>query len=72
MRVIKSRMMKWAGYVARMEEMRTAYTLVGKPEGKRLLRRPRLSWENNIQMDLKEIECEVIDWIHLAQDIVLC
>jgi hypothetical protein len=42
--------------------------LVGKPEGKRPLRRPRSRWEDNIRMDLQELGCGVIDWIELAQD----
>jgi hypothetical protein len=42
--------------------------LVGKPEGKKSLRRPRLRWVNNIKMDLTEIELDGMDWIHLAQD----
>jgi hypothetical protein len=52
-RVIKSRRTKWAGYVARMGERRSVYkVLVGKPEGKRPLGRPRRRWEDNIKMDL--------------------
>jgi hypothetical protein len=55
-RVIKSRRMKWAGHVARMGEGRDAYrTLVGRPEGKRPLGRPRRRWEDNIKMDLQEL-----------------
>ena len=42
--------------------------LVGKPEGKRLLGRPRRRWFNNIRMDLQEVECGYMDWIRLAQD----
>jgi len=42
--------------------------LVGKPEGKRPIRRPRLRWEDNIKMDLREVECGGVDWIELAQD----
>jgi hypothetical protein len=47
-----------------------AYTgvLVGKPEGKKPLGRPRRRWEDNIKMDLQEVECEGMDWIELAQD----
>jgi hypothetical protein len=41
--------------------------LAGKPEEKRQLGRPRYRWEDNTRMDLGEIECEVVDWIHLAQ-----
>jgi hypothetical protein len=54
-RQIKPRRMRWAGRVARMEEGRNVYrVLVGKPEGKGLLERPRLRWENGIKMDLRE------------------
>jgi len=50
-------------------ETRGAYgVLVGKPEGKRPLGRPRRSWEDNIKMDLQEIEWEGMDWIDLAQN----
>jgi hypothetical protein len=53
LRLIKSRRMKWAGHVARMGETKYVYKiLVGKPEGKRLLGRPRHRWEDNIQMDV--------------------
>ena len=52
-RVIKSRRLRWAGLVARMEESRSAFKmLTGKPTGKRLLRRPRCRWEDIIKMDL--------------------
>jgi hypothetical protein len=55
-RIIKSRRMRWAGHVARMEEKRNAYRiLVGKPEGKRPLGRPRRRWVDNIKMDLRGI-----------------
>ena len=53
MRVVKSRRMSWAGHVARMGEGRGVHrVLVGKPEGKRQLGRPRRRWEDNIKMDL--------------------
>jgi hypothetical protein len=53
---IKSRRMRWAGHVARMGEKRKVYkVLVGKPEGKRPLGRPRRRWEVGIRMDLREI-----------------
>jgi hypothetical protein len=68
-RIIKSRRMKWAGHVARMGEKRNVYRLlVGKPEGKRPLGRPRRTWMDNIKMDLLEIGLNVVDWIGLAQD----
>jgi len=68
-RVIKSRRMRWAGHVARMGERRGVYrVLVGKPEGKKPLRRPRCRWEDNIKMDLQEVGCGGMDWIELAQD----
>jgi hypothetical protein len=55
-RMIKSRRMRWAGHVIRMGETRNAYRiLVGKPEGKRPLGRPRRRWANNIKMGLREI-----------------
>jgi hypothetical protein len=55
-RVIKSRRMRWTGHVARMGEGRGVYrVLVGRPEGKRPLGRPRRRWEDNIKMDLREI-----------------
>jgi hypothetical protein len=53
-RMIKLRRMRWPGHVARMRETRNAYRiLVGKPEGKRLLGRPRRRWVDNIKMDLR-------------------
>jgi len=68
-RVIKSRRMRWAGHVARMGEGRGAYrVLVGKPEGRRPLGRPRRRWEDNIRMDLREVGCGCVDWMELAQD----
>ena len=54
-RVIKSRRLRWAGHVARMEESRSAFKmLTGKPTGKRPLGRPRRRWEDNIKMTLKK------------------
>jgi hypothetical protein len=68
-RVIKSRRMRWAGHVARVGEGRAVYrVLVGRPEGKRPLGRPRRRWENNIKMDLREIDIDGANWIQLAQD----
>ena len=69
MRVIKSRRMTWAGHVARMGEERGAHrVLVGKPEGKRPLGRPRRRWVDNIRMDFQEVGCGYVGWIGLAQD----
>jgi hypothetical protein len=66
---IKSRRMRWAGHVARMEEKRNVYRLlVRKPEGKRPLGRPRRRRIDNIKMGLLEIGLNVVDWIGLAQD----
>jgi hypothetical protein len=68
-RVIKSRRLRWAGHVSRMVEGRGVYrVLVGKPEGKRPLGRPRLRWEDNIRMDLQEVRCGCDEWIGLTQD----
>jgi hypothetical protein len=59
--------MRKLGYVARMGQMRNAYNiLVGKPEEKRRFGRPRCGWEDNIKMDVKEIEWDGVDWIHLV------
>jgi hypothetical protein len=55
-RVIKSRRMRWAGHVVRTGEGRGVYrVLIGRPEGKRPLGRPRRRWEDNIKLDLREI-----------------
>jgi hypothetical protein len=68
-RVIKSRRMRWAGRVARMEEGRGVYrVLVGNPEGKRPQGRLRRRWEDNIKMNLQEVGCRSMDRIELAQD----
>ena len=68
-RVIKSRRMRWAGHVARMGEERVVCrVLVGKPEGKRPLGRPRRRWMDNIKMDVQEVGCGGMEWIELAQD----
>jgi hypothetical protein len=68
-RVVKSRRMRWAGHLARMWEDRGVHRgLVGKPEGKRQLGRPRRRWENNIKMDLQEVGGGHGDWLELAQD----
>ena len=68
-RVIKSRRLRWAGHVARMEEERGVHkVLLGKPEGKRPLGRPRRRWEDNIEMDLQEVGRGCGNWMELAQD----
>jgi len=68
-RVIKSRRLRWVGHVARMGEGRgVCRVLLGKPEGKRPLGRPRLRWEDNIKMDLQQVACGGMDWIELTQD----
>ena len=67
-RVIKSRRLRWAGHVARMEEGRSAFKiLTGKPKGKRPLGRPRIRWEDNIRVDLKEIGINAGNCVDSAQ-----
>ena len=67
--MIKSRRLRWAGHVARMEESRSALKiLTGKPTGKRPLGRPRRRWEDNIRMDLEEIGMDAGNWVDSAQD----
>jgi len=61
--------MRWAGHVASLGEERGVYrVLVGKPEGKIPLGRPRHGWVDNIRMDLQVVGCAYMDWIGLAQD----
>jgi hypothetical protein len=60
--------MGWAGHVARMGEERGVYRVLGKPEGKGPLGRPRRRWVDNIGTDLREVGCGCVDWIGLAQD----
>jgi hypothetical protein len=68
-RVIKSRRMWWVGHVARMGEGRGVHrVLVGRPESKRPLGRPRRRWEDNIKIDLREIWIDGANRIQLAQD----
>jgi hypothetical protein len=67
--IIKSRRMRWARHVARMEEKRNAYRLlVRKPEGKRPLERPRRRWVDNIRLDFGEEGWGGANWVGLAQD----
>jgi hypothetical protein len=68
-RTIKSRSLRLAGHVAHVGVMRDAYkNLLGNPEEKGPISRPRRRWDNNIKMDVKEIGLESLDWIHMAQD----
>jgi hypothetical protein len=68
-RVIKNIRMRWAGHVARLGERRGVYrVLVGKPEGKRPVGRPRHRWEDNIKIDVEEVGCGGMDCSELAQD----
>jgi hypothetical protein len=68
-RIIKSRRISWAGYVAQMRMKRSVHrVLAGKPEGKRLRGRPSSGWEFNIKMELREIGWGDMNWIHLAQN----
>jgi hypothetical protein len=72
-RVIKSRRVRWAGHMARIGEGRGVYRfLVGRPESKRPLGRPRHRWEDNIKMDLMQIGIDGANWIQLAQNRVQC
>jgi len=67
-RDVKSRRMRWAGCVAGIGERRVVHrVLVGKPEGKRPLGKPRRRWEDNIKMDLREVG-EGGDWMEMAED----
>ena len=68
-RVIKSRRLRWAGHVARIEEDGSAFKiLIGKRTGRRPLRRPWRIWEVNIRMNLKEIGVNARNWVDSAQD----
>ena len=68
-RVIKSRRLRWAGHVARMEQGKRAFKiLTGKPTGRRPLGRPRRRWEDNIRIDLEEIGVNSGNWVDSAQD----
>jgi hypothetical protein len=67
--VIKSRRLSWEEHVERREKRRGVYrVLVGKPEEKSQLGRPRLRWDDNIKKDLQEVRCTGMDWIEVAQD----
>jgi hypothetical protein len=67
-RMVKSKRMEWARDVARMEKRNACRLLVGKPEGKRLLGRPRRRCLDNIRMDLGELRWCGVEWIGLPQD----
>jgi hypothetical protein len=67
-RVIKSRRMRCAEYVARMGEMRSTMFWLENLKGRDYLEISRHRWEDNIRMDLRETGWEVVDWIHLTQD----
>jgi len=68
-RVVKSRRMRWTGHVASMRERTGLYrVMVGKPDKKSPLGRPRRRWEDKIKMNLQEVRCGCRDWIELAQD----
>jgi hypothetical protein len=67
--VVKSRRWRWAEHVARIREGRGVHrVLVGKPEGKGPMGRPRRRWEDNIKMDLQEVGGGCGDWMELARD----
>jgi len=66
-RVNKSRRTRWAGHVARLGEMNGYTILVGEPEGKKPVGRPRRRWKYNIRMHRTEIRWNGVDWIHLAK-----
>jgi hypothetical protein len=68
--LIKSRMMRWAApHAVRMAEMRNAHkNFIGKPEGERSPGNSRRRLEDNIKIDLREMEWDGVNWIHLAQD----
>jgi hypothetical protein len=68
-RVIKSRRLRWAGHVAKMEENRSAFKILrGKPTGKKPLGRPRHRWDDKIRMDLEDICINTRNFVDLAQD----
>ena len=71
-KIMTSRRLRWAGHVARMGEKRRLYSiLIGKPEGKRPLGRPRRRWEDNIRRDLREVGIRDENWLDVAQERIL-
>jgi len=68
-RVSKSSEMRWEGHLTLIQESRAVYRgLVGKPEGKKQLGRPKHRWVDNIKIDLQEVVCRDMDWFDVAQD----
>jgi hypothetical protein len=68
-RMVKSMRIRWAGYIARMGERMNAYRiLVGNPEGRKPLGRPRRRWMDNIKMDVRKLGWDCMSWIDLAQN----
>jgi hypothetical protein len=69
MRMFKLGNMRWVGLVAHTREMENVCKiLVEEPEGKRSVGRPRRRWEDNFEMELREVSLEGVDWVHLTQD----
>ena len=67
--MIKSKRLRWAGHVARMEESRSTFKILSdKPTGRRHLGRPRRRWKDNIRNDLEEIGINAGNWIDSSQD----
>jgi hypothetical protein len=66
--MVNSKRMRWAGHETRVEKRNAYRILMGKPEVKRPVGRPRLMWVDNIKMNLREIEWDDMDWIDLARD----
>ena len=67
--VIKSRRLRWAGHVARMEEGRSAFKiLTGTPAGKRPLGKPRRRWKDNVRLGLEEVGINVRNWVYSPKD----
>jgi hypothetical protein len=67
-RMMKSRWVRWTGYVARMGEKNNPHRILVKPKGKRPLGRPRRKWLDSIKIDLREIGWDGMDWLELVQN----
>ena len=66
---LKARRLRWIGHITRMGQFRkVSRVLVGNPVENRPLGRPRRRWEDNIEIDLREVFCDAGDWIDVAQD----